>query len=230
MPCVGVGIGTDGLPDHMHHPVRAFSFGHQSVECPGGDPHDIASGLIVSGAFHSDPGAVDQGSEQPFHDIVRGVVVLPGKILLQDVGHDVEEARRHLVFRQREGKDRVEDGELGEYVVAEYVTDLPLLPVMGDHRAAVHLRAGTDHGQHAAHRDDLVVRVLHTEIIFLPGILLAIGRDGDRLGIITDRSAAPRPGSVPPCPPGPACIPRRAFPPWDWASRRHPQRSLCRRL
>ena len=65
--------------------------------------------------------------------------------------------------RQREGERGVQDGELREHLVPEHVPDLPIALGIADHRAAVHLRTGADHGQDAAHGDDLVIWFLHPD-------------------------------------------------------------------
>ncbi len=63
----GIGICPHGLADHMHHPVSGFSLGYQSIQRPGGRPHDIAPRLIVPRFIYRDPRAVDQRTQKPFH-------------------------------------------------------------------------------------------------------------------------------------------------------------------
>ena len=133
---------------------------------------------------------MDEGTEQPLHHIVRGVVVGPGEILLQDVGHDVVNSRHHLVFGYRVGKDWVQNGEPGKGVVLKEPADLPLGLRVGDHRPAVHLRPGAHHGEHAAHGENPVVHRLLPKKIFFPGVLSAPGGDGHRLGVVAHRTAA----------------------------------------
>lgn len=66
----GVGIRADGLSDHVDHPVGGFALGNQGIQRPGGDPHDIAAGLIVGGILHGDTGGMDQRAQQPLGYIV----------------------------------------------------------------------------------------------------------------------------------------------------------------
>ena len=176
----------------MDHPVGGLALGDQGVQGPGGDPHDVAAGLVVLGVLHGDPAAVDQGAHEALHEVVGGGVVLPGEVLLGDVVHDVIDPRHHLIVGEGIGVLRVQDGELGEDLLAKHMADLQLGGVVGDDRAAVHLRPRTHHGEHAPHGDELVVRVLHPQVVLFPGVLIAPGGDGDRLGIVAAGAAAHR--------------------------------------
>lgn len=62
--------------------------------------------------------------------------------------------------------------------------------MVGDHGAAVHLRAGAHHREHAANGDDLVAGRLHAQEILLPGILIAPGGDGNGFRIVAYAAAA----------------------------------------
>ena len=186
----GVGVCADCLTQHMHFPVRGFALCDEGVERPCRRPHDVAARLVVFGVLDRDAGAVDEGAQQPFRDVVRRVVVLAREILLQDVGHDVIKARLHLIFGERIGELGVEHREFGEHFLAEHVPDLELFRVVGDDGASVHLAARAHHGQHAPHGDELAGRLLETDEIFLPGVLAAIRRDGHRLRVVAHRAAA----------------------------------------
>ena len=188
----GVGVGAHRLADHVDHPVRVLSLGYQSVQGPSGDPHQVAPGLIVLRVLHCDPAAVEQRAHQALHEVVRGAVILPGEILLGDVVHNVVNAGHHLVLGQGIGILGVEDGELGKDLLPEDVADLLLGGVIGDYRAPVHLGTGAHHGQHTAHGNEAVGRLLHADIVFLPGVLVAPGGDGHALGIVAAGAAPHR--------------------------------------
>ena len=137
-----------------------------------------------------DAAGVDDGAQQPFADVIAGVVVLPGKILFADVAEDIV-ARRHLIAGQGEGVFGVQDGKAGHDLgVGEGVAEFLVGVGVGDDRAGVHLGPGAHHGQHAPHGESLAVGFLAADIIFLPGILLTINRDRHRFRIITYRTAA----------------------------------------
>ena len=82
------------------------------------------------------------------------------------------------------------------------MADLLMGMGIGDHRAGVHLGAGAHHGQHTAHRQGLAGRFLKTGVILLPGILVAVHRNGYRLGVIAHRAAADRQQQIGFMPPG----------------------------
>ena len=73
---------------------------------------------------------------------------------------------------------------------------LELLRVVGDDRAAVHLAARADHGEHVAHGDDLPVRLFETDEEFLPRIVAAVRGHGHRLCIVAHRAAAHRENEI----------------------------------
>ena len=177
----------------MHHPVGALAAGHQRIQRPGGRPHQVAAGLVVLRISVGDPAGVEDRPHQSLADIVAHIVVFAGEILLTDVVEDVIDAGNHLIARQRQGVSGVQDGEFGhDPLVCKDMSDLLLRLLVGDDGAGVHLRAGPHHGQHAAHRQRLTGGFLKTQIIFLPGVFLTVDRDGYRLGIVADRTAAHR--------------------------------------
>ena len=192
----GVSDSADGLTDHVNFPVSGFAPGQQCVQSPGGGPHDITASFIILGIRSRDPGAVDQGLHQAFRQVVGGVVVLAGEVLLADVGHDIEESGNHLVAGDGQGIGGIQDGELGHDLIAENVSDLQFLFGMGDDGAAVHLGAGAHHGQDAANGNDLIAQPLHADIVFLPGVVVAVSGDGQGLGVVTDGPAADRQNQV----------------------------------
>ena len=113
----------------MDHPVCGFASVNEGIERPCGGPHDVRSGLVIIGIDKSLVRAGDERTHQSFGDVVAGVVVVAGEILLQNVAHDVVDARYHLVFRDGESECRVQDGEIR---VAEIVVQFQLLGVVGD--------------------------------------------------------------------------------------------------
>ena len=187
-----VRVGSHGLAEHMHHPVAAFPAGDQGVQRPGRRPHDVGAGLIVLRVLQGGEGIAPHGLHQGLRKIVAHVVVLAGKILLADMVEDIVDARHHLVLRQGHRKAGIEDGELRHDLLTEHMADLLMGLMVGDHRAAVHLGAGARHGQDAAHRHDLAVRLLEAGIVFFPGVLAAMDRNGHRLGVVAAGAAAHR--------------------------------------
>ena len=187
----GVGVAADRLSQHMHHPVRGLALCDEGIERPGSRPHDVAPRLVVGHIFDRRAAGHQERTHEPFGDIVAGVVVLAREILLADVAEDVVDARHHLIAGQGEGVGGIQHGETGhDLLVREDMTYLLLGGGVGDDRAGVHLRARAHHGQHAADGDYLAGRLLETQIVLLPGILVAVHGHGDRLGVVAHRSAA----------------------------------------
>ena len=120
----GVGVGPHSLAQHMDHPVGGFALGHQRVQCPGGRPHDVAAGLVVLRVLNGDTAGVDERLHQPLGEIVGGVVVGAGEILLADVVKDVIYASCHLVLGQGVGQFGIQNGELGEHVGTKHMANL----------------------------------------------------------------------------------------------------------
>ena len=174
----------------MHLPVGILAFGDKGVERPGRRPHDIAARLIIFGISDGDERAVDERAEQPLHHIVGSVVVLAGKVLFEDVRHDVVKPRDHLVFRERIGEFGVEAGKSGENLLAEHVPYLELLRMVGDDRAAVHLAARAHHREHAADGHDLAGRLFEADKVLLPRLFAAVDGNGHRLRVVADGAAA----------------------------------------
>ena len=117
---------------------------------------------------------MDKTSHKTLADVVGGVVVLAGKILLAYMIENIVDTRDHLIFRQRHRVPRVEDRELRHNIVAEHMTDLLLGFVIGDDRAAVHLRACARHSENAADGNYLAGRLLKADKIFLPRVVVAV--------------------------------------------------------
>ena len=136
----GVGVAPHRLAQHVHHPVGGLAPGHQGVQRPGGDPHDVAPGLVVLGIPVGSPAGAQEGAHQPLAEIVAGVVILPGEVLLADVVEDVVDTRDHLLPGQGEGEAGIQNGEAGHHrLVRKDVADLLPGLLVGDHRAGVHL-------------------------------------------------------------------------------------------
>ena len=108
------------------------------------------------------------------------------------MGHDVVNARNHLIAGHRHGKLRIEHGEFGKNIFSENVTYFKLFLAVGDDRAAVHLAARARHGQNASDRHYGIVNVLESVEIFVPRVLVAENRYGHRFGIVAHRAAAHR--------------------------------------
>ena len=102
----------------------------------------------------------------------------------------IVDARYHLTLGQREGEGWVEYRELRHDLLAEDMTDLQLLLMVGDDRAGVHLRTRTRHGEDAPYRHYLAVRLLKADVILLPGIVIAVYRYRYSLGVVTAGAAA----------------------------------------
>ena len=191
----GVGVGAHGLAEHVDLPVRGLALRDEGVERPGGAPHDVGAGLVVLRVLDGDAARADEAAHEALCQVVARAVVGAREVLLGDVVHDVEDARDHLVARQRVGELGVEHGEAREDAgVGEDVADLHLGPVVGDDRPAVHLRAGAHHREHRADGDDVEVdrRLVKVHPVLLPGIhvLGQVGRDGHGLGVVDARPAA----------------------------------------
>ena len=186
----GVRVSSHRLAKHMHHPVGALSLRDQGIQSPGCRPHDIAAGFIIGRLLYRNTTCENDRTHQSLCDIITGIVILTGKILLTDMVENVINPCHHLVLRQCKGEFRVEDGKLREYLRSKHMTDFQLLLMIGDHRATVHFASRSHHGQNAAHGNDFTGRFLKTDIILLPGIFLAVNRYGNCLRIIADRSAA----------------------------------------
>ena len=50
---------------------------------------------------------MEQGAHQSFADIIAGIVILSGEILLTDVIEDIIDTGNHLIVRQRQGVFRI---------------------------------------------------------------------------------------------------------------------------
>jgi len=183
----GIGHGSQALTQHVYLPVGALSTVNQPVERPCGRPHDVGARLIVLWILLGLARTDDERAHQSLGNVVAGVVVVAGEVLLQDVRHDVVDARHHLIFGYGISELGVEDGEVG---IAEVVEELLLLAVGRDDRPAVHLRAGARHGEHDADGNPTAVaRMMLLEII-LPHILLLPCRRSHSLGIVARGTAA----------------------------------------
>ena len=99
-------------------------------------------------------------------------------------------------MRNGEGEFGVQDRKLRVDVFTEHMTDFQLLFPVGDDRTAVHLAAGSDHGQHAPDRNDFAGYLLKAVEIPVPRVLVAVNRDRNRLRIVADRTAADRKDEV----------------------------------
>ena len=192
----GVGHRPDGLAQHVDLPVGRLAARDERVERPGADPADVGARLVVCGVPHGDAAGVHQAAHEALGDVVAGVVVGPGEVLLADVAEGVVDAGAHLVVGHGEGELGVHDGEARDHVGAEHVADLEALPVAGDHGAGVHLRAGAAHGQHVAHGDDPAGRLLHAQVQVLPGVPLGPRGHRDALGVVDGGAAAHRQDQV----------------------------------
>ena len=58
---------------------------------------------------------MDDRAHQPLAEIVAGVVILPGEVLLADVVEDVVDTRDHLLPGQGEGEAGIQNGEAGHH-------------------------------------------------------------------------------------------------------------------
>ena len=173
----------------MYLPIRALALRDEGVQRPGRRPHDIAPRLVVLGIPNGNLRAVQKRAQQSLREVVRSVVVLPRKILFENVGHDIEKSRNHLIARERKGEFRVENGEFGKDLFPEHVTDLEFLRVVRDDRPAVHLAPRPHHGQNAPDGDHLALRLFKADIVFFPRVLRAMHRYGNRLRVVADRAA-----------------------------------------
>ena len=184
-------IGADGLAEHVNHPVRAFPLGNQRVERPGRRPHQVAACLVVLRVFVGNAAGVQDGAHQALADVIARVIILTGEILLADVIEDIVDACYHLAMWQCHRVPRVQDGKArDDLLVCKDVTYFLLCLLIGDDTTCIHLRARPGHRQHAADRQRLAGRLLKAHEIFLPRIFLAVDRNGHRLGIVADRTAA----------------------------------------
>lgn len=107
------------------------------------------------------------------------------------MGHDVVNARNHLIAGHRHGKLRIEHGEFGKNIFSENVTYFQLFLAVGDDRAAVHLAARARHGQNASDRHYGIVNVLESVEIFDPTRPRCENRYGHRFGIVRTPSRRP---------------------------------------
>ena len=99
-----VGDGAYGLAYHVHLPVSGLALGNERVQSPGGSPHYVGARLVVGGVLHGYFRAVNERAQQALGDVVARVVVIAREILLENVRHDVVEARHHLVSGQGIGE------------------------------------------------------------------------------------------------------------------------------
>ena len=136
MSCIG--IRTDCLPNHMHFPVGCLTFFYQRIQCPCCNPHDIASCFVVFRILYRNLCTVNQRFQQPFHQIIRSIVICSGKILFQNVRHNIKESSNHLILWQRKSKDWIQNREFWQNSFPEYMPDFQLLFMVGDNRACVH--------------------------------------------------------------------------------------------
>ena len=189
-------ISSYRLTNHMNHPVGTLTLCNQGIQCPSRRPHDVAACFIIFWVFYCNPAGMNERAHQAFCDIVRGAVVLSGKILLCDMVKNIIESRYHLIFWQSEGVSRIEDCKLRKYLIPKHVTDLAFLTVVCDNCTAVHFRAGSYHGQNTTYRNNFAGDVLHLQIIFFPWIFFAVYRNRYRFGIITNRTASDRQNKI----------------------------------
>ena len=131
-------------------------------------------------------------THEAFTEIIRRVVIRAAEVLLTDVIEDIVDACHHLVVRNTQCEHRVQHGELRHNCFSEYMTDFLLCSVIRDDGTTVHLRTSPDHSQNASDRNDLAVRFLEADVVFLPWIIVTVHGYGDRLGVVAAGSAADR--------------------------------------
>lgn len=134
---------------------------------------------------------MEQGAHESFADIVTGVIVLTGKILLANVVEDVIDTGNHLIVRQRQGVFRVQNSKPGhDFLICKDMAYFLFGFRIGNDGARVHLGTGAHHSQHTAHRQRFAIRFLKAQIIFFPRIFFTVHGNRNCLRIITDRTAA----------------------------------------
>ena len=187
-----VGPGTDGMPYHVYHPVFVFAAADEGVECPGGGPHDVGASLVVLWVFDGCACGDDEASHEPFGEVVAGVVVEVGEVLLHDVAHDVEDASFHLFVGDGKSEVGVEDGEARHEAVVEDVTDLEGVVGVGDDGAGIHFGASAGHGEDASDGRYLLVGVglVPLQPVLVPEVAFAEGGCRDGFGVVAYAAAA----------------------------------------
>ena len=172
MPVGGVGIGGNGLSQHVYHPVGGFTAGEKPVQSPCRSPHDVAACFVVLRIAEHFPGADNEGAHQPFGNVIARIVIRSRKVLFQNVRHDVVNTGHRMMFGNGIGVSGVENGEIG---IAEIIELLPVFAVLGDDGTTVHFRTRSSHREHAADRNPPAGHFPEVIEIILPRVLLAVG-------------------------------------------------------
>ena len=133
---------------------------------------------------------MDQGTQEPFHNVIGRVIIRTGKILFQNMGHNIKETGNHLILRQRKRIFRIKDREFRKDIFFKDTADFAFLRMIGNTGTAVHFRARADHGKDTPDGDNLIVHPFLADIVFFPRIIFTISRHGYAFGIVADRTAA----------------------------------------
>ena len=174
----------------MNHPVGTFSSGNKRIQRPGCSPHDIRPCLIVLWILNGNSRTVNHRFHQCLADIIAGIVILPREILLADMIENIINSSHHLLLRQCKSEFRVQDCKLWHHSISKHMTDFQLLIMIRNYRASIHFASCSHHSQYTANRDNLTIRLLKADIIFLPWIFVTVNRHGNRFCIVAARAAA----------------------------------------
>ena len=92
-------ICTCRLSRHMNHPVSRFALCNQGIKRPCRRPHDIRPRLIIFRVLKYNPWTIDGWLHQSLTDVLTGIVIPAGKILLTDIIKNIINTSHHLTFR-----------------------------------------------------------------------------------------------------------------------------------
>ena len=178
---VAVGVGAELVLYLVSLEVRETASLEDAVLGHGAVPHQVAAGLHVvrvrKQAAHVHNGVAHDGQGHVVGDVVA---VRGAEIGLHRVAEGVKRAGEHLHARHGGGIGGVERGEAGR---GGKNAALPVLRLVRDDRAAVHLAAGTRAGDDDAH-GDAIRGELAPDVLIVPDVLVQHGLGGYDLAAV----------------------------------------------
>ena len=192
---VAVGVGAELVLNLVGLHVGHAAHLEDAVFRHGRIPHQVAARLHVVDILEQAAHVDHRVARDCQRHIVRDVVLIgAAKVGLHRVAQGVKRAGQHLHAGNRSGVSRVQNRKAR---CKGQQAGLHLFFLVGDDRAAVHLRAGAGSGDHRADRKgcgwELVVDKLH-----LPQVLFGFGLRRHNLAAVDDAAAAHRQDVVDP--------------------------------
>ncbi|MNV55002.1 hypothetical protein D3C71_1472200 [compost metagenome] len=180
--------GRYSVLDIMRCPVAREAHAYHAVQRHGSTVQNRLPQLVILQIVNQLRAGFHHGDQERFAEaVLNRRIDIVVEIMLQHMGHHVHDAVHRLVARHRERMLRIEDGE-DRIRMRAAPAHLLFGLLIRDHRAVVHLGAGSRHCQNRAERQ----RILGNRLALheIPHIAIILRANGDSLAAVEHAAAA----------------------------------------